>query len=262
MNGELRRSQIQEYLSQHDILTVDEAVQLFHASPATIRRDFTELSANGGVLRLRGGISRQRNNLDELVPFTLRKKWYSKEKRYLAWRVYEYLKEVRTLFIDGGSTTTHLGIFLRNSQQTVITNSLSLCNVISEIFPSGGGPEIRSTGGCFHPESGLFLGSHAESAVSEYHADATILSARGITASGIFNHNEQIAGINRKMMEHSDRVILIADHSKIGVTAMNRVCAWDKIEALFTLETKENKAILDDIRSAGVKVFSDSPFEL
>ena len=64
------------------------------------------------------------------------------------------------------------------------------------------------------------------------------------------------------MMEHSDRVILIADHSKIGVTAMNRVCALDKIEALFTLETKENKALLNDIRSAGVKVFSDSPFEL
>ena len=262
MNGELRRSQIQEYLSQHDILTVEEAVQLFQASPATIRRDFTELSANGGVSRVRGGICRQHNDLDELVPFTLRKKWYSTEKRYLAWRVYEYLKDVKTLFIDGGSTTTHLGIFLRNSQQTVITNSLPLCNVISEIFPSGGGPEIRSTGGCFHPESGLFLGSHAESAVAEYHADATILSARGVTASGIFNHNEQIAGINRKMMEHSDRVILIADHSKIGVTAMNRVCALDKIEALFTLETNENKALLNDIRSAGVKVFSDSPFEL
>lgn len=262
MNGKLRRSQIQEYLSRHEILTVEEAVQLFQASPATIRRDFTELASNGGVSRIRGGICRQRNNLDELVPFTLREKWYSTEKRYLAWRVYEYLKEVETLFIDGGSTTTHLGIFLRNSRQTVITNSLSLCNVIAEIFPSGGGPEIRCTGGCFHPESGLFLGSHAESAVAEYHADATILSARGISSAGIFNHNEQIAGINRKMMEHSDRVILIADHSKIGVTAMNRVCSLDKIEALFTLETKENQAILNDIRSAGVKVFSDSPFEL
>ena len=262
MSSELRRSQIQEYLSMHEMLTVEEAVKLFQASPATIRRDFAEIAADGGVSRVRGGICRKPNRQDDLIPFSLRKKWYSKEKRYLAWQVYEYLKDAQTLFIDGGSTTTHLGIFLRNSRQTIITNSLPLCGVISEMFPSGGGPGIQMTGGKFHPESGLFLGPHAESSVAEYHADAVILSARGITASGVYNHNEQIAGINLKMIEHSDRAILIADHSKIGITAMNRVCPLDKIEALFTLETEENRAELNQIRSAGIKVFCDSPFEL
>ena len=259
MSGEIRRLRILEYLSRHEFLTVEEAVSLFQASPATIRRDFTEISTGGGVSRFRGGICRKTNIHDNLIPITLREKWYSTEKRHLAWRVYEYLKNEKALFIDGGSTTAHLGIFLRNSQQTIITNSLPLCNIISEIFPSGGGPEIRITGGCFHPESGLFLGSHAESSVAGYHADAVVLSARGVTASGIYNHNEQIAGINLKMIEHSNRAILIADHSKIGMTAMNRVCSLDKIEAVFTLETDENRDQLNEIRSTGIKVFSD-PF--
>ena len=260
MSISARRRRIQEYLSEHEYLSVEEAVELFQASPATIRRDFAEISANGGVQRTRGGICRNSNRSDELIPFTLREKWYSNEKRYLAWRVYEYLKGVRSIFIDGGTTTAHLGIFLRNPEQVIITNSLSLCNIISELFPSGGGPEIRMTGGCFHPESGLFLGPHAEAAAASYHADVTVLSARGITSSGIYNHNELIAGINHRMIEQSDRVILIADHSKIGVTAMNRVCPIEKIEALFTVETEENQAILEEIRSAGVKVFSEPPF--
>lgn len=261
MSKSSRRREIQEYLSGHDELTVEEAVRLFHASPATIRRDFTEISADGGVNRTRGGIRRRRNAEDDMIPFILRTKWYSAEKRYLAWCVYEYLKNVRTFFVDGGSTTTHLGMFLRNPAQVVITDSLALCNVVAELFPSGGGAEIRMTGGRFHPESGLFLGSHAEAAAAAYHAEATVLSARGITPSGIYNHNELIAGINRRMIENSDRVILIADHSKIGRHAMNKVCSLDRIEALFTVRTPENRQCLDEIRAAGVKVFDDCPFE-
>ena len=262
MSAGIRRRKIQEYLSGHDRLTVEEAVRVFHASPATIRRDFSEISALGGVGRFRGGICRRQNEKDNMIPFTLRTKWYSAEKRYLAWQVCEYLKGVRSFFIDGGSTTTHLGMFLRDPKQVVITNSLTLCNVVSELFPSGGGAEIRLTGGRFYPESGLFLGSHAEAAVTAYRTEVTVLSARGITPSGIYNHNDLIAGIQLRMIENSDRVVLIADHSKIGRHAMNKVCSLQKIEALFTVRTEENRKCLDEIQAAGVKVFCDFPFEV
>ena len=261
MSASTRRHKIQEYLSEHNELTVEEAVELFRASPATIRRDFAEISIDGGVKRIRGGIRRKQNAEDEMIPFILRNKWYSAEKRYLAWHVYEYLKDVHSFFIDGGSTTTHLGMFFRNPKQVVITNSITLCNVISELFPSGGGAEIVMTGGRFYPESGLFLGSHAEASAAAYHADVTVLSARGITASGIYNHNELISGMNLRMIENSDRVILVADHSKIGHHAMNKVCSWDKIDTLFTVKTDENRACLEEIQAAGVNVICDFPFD-
>ncbi|MBR2373539.1 MAG: DeoR/GlpR transcriptional regulator [Lentisphaeria bacterium] len=254
-----RRRQIQEYLSEHDMLTVDDAVQLFGASPATIRRDFQEISVNGGARRIRGGICRRIDEHDNMIPLTLREKWYSAEKRYLAWQLYnKYLKDVRSFFIDGGSTTAHLGMFLKDPEQVVITNSLPLCNIIREMFPSGGGPQIITTGGRLYPGSGLLLGPQSEAAAAAYHAEVTVLSARGITASGIYNHNELIAGINLRMIENSDKVVLIADHSKIGVAAMHKVCPLHKIEALFTVETAENREILAEIRAAGVKVFCNS----
>ncbi len=256
-----RQKQISEYLSSHEELSVKTAVELFNASPATIRRDFAEIAASGGVLRVRGGICRNLNRFDELVPLALRGSWYSAEKRFLAFQAYQYLKKCRVIFIDGGSTTAHLAMFLRDPKQIIITNSLPLCNMFSEIFPSGGGPEIRMTGGLFHPESGLLLGTDAENSVAGYHADAALISARGVDSCGIYNHNELIAGINRKMIENSDRTLLIADHTKIGVTAMTKVCSLQKIEALFTVATPQNQKHLHAMRNAGVKVFSDCPFE-
>ena len=64
------------------------------------------------------------------------------------------------------------------------------------------------------------------------------------------------------MIENSDRVILIADHSKIGRHAMIKVCSLQKIEALFTVRTEENRKCLEEIQTAGVKVFCDFPFEV
>lgn len=261
MRSYIRRKQMLEYLADHDDLSVDEAVKLFEASSATVRRDFTEIAASGSVSRVRGGIRRILNLNDNLLPFSLREKWYSAEKRFLALHVFKYIREAESLFIDGGSTTAHLGMFLKEPKQVVITNSMPLCNILSEIFPSGGGPEIQMTGGRFHPESRLLLGPNAEAGVAQYHADFAILSVRGINAAGLYNHNEQIAGIGRAMIANAKKTVIIADHSKIGASAMHRVCAIDKIDALFTVQTDENRDVLEKIRIAGVKVFGDTPFD-
>ena len=90
MSTDARRRKIQEYLSGHDELTVEAAVKEFHASPATIRRDFAEISANGGVRRIRGGICRLRNEKDNMIPFILvDKKFWS-----------GFLRWVRTSLIE------------------------------------------------------------------------------------------------------------------------------------------------------------------
>jgi DeoR/GlpR family transcriptional regulator of sugar metabolism len=115
------------------------------------------------------------------------------------------------------------------------------------------------TGGRFSPESGLLLGPGAINNIAAYHADIAILSVRGIDGNGLYNHNEEIAEIGRTMIENADHVIIIADHSKIGRCAMNKVASCDRIEALFTMETAENSNTLNEILTAGVKVFSEHP---
>ena len=56
MIQELRHERMIDFLNAHEILSVEEAMALFAASPATIRRDFNDLADRGVVQRVRGGI--------------------------------------------------------------------------------------------------------------------------------------------------------------------------------------------------------------
>ena len=262
MKNYIRQKQILEHLSTHDILSVNDAVVLFGVSPATVRRDFTELAASGSVKRICGGIARNIVDQAEPQPFILREKWYSAEKRFLAAQLFKYIQEAKTIFIDGGTTTAHLGMFLKNPEQAVITNSVPLCNIVSEMFPAGGGAAVYMTGGRFNPTGSLLLGSNAEAAVAKYHADVAVISVRGIDENGLYNHNEDIAAIGRTMIANADKTVVIADHSKIGQRAMNKVSPLSSIEALFTVETNENRMLINKIRKSGIKVFCENPFNL
>ncbi len=249
-----RQKKMLEYLADHDELSVEDAVRLFNASPATVRRDFTDLDANGSVTRMRGGIRCSPGRQDNVLPFTLREKWFSEEKRRLAYKAFELVRNAKVLFIEGGTTTSHLGMFLSSPMQTLITNSIPLCNLLAGRFQSGGGPEVLLTGGRFQLRTGLLLGPNAESGAAQYHADAVILSVRGINSEAIYNNNELIAGIGRVMIANSARVIVIADHSKIGTQAMCRVSSLSPIDCLITMETPENRSALESIRAAGVHI--------
>ncbi len=246
-----RRKELLFYLAEHDVLYIDDAVKLFGASPATLRRDFAELAGSGMVGRTRGGIRRMSDCREQPLPLLLREQWYSDEKRRLAEHAFEHIRTLKSLFIDGGSTTAHLGMLLNDPEQTVVTNSLAFCSMLSRRFPNGGGPRVFLTGGHFYPESGLLLGSNAEHNVERYHADAAVISARGIDYSAVYNNNELVSGIGRAMTANSARTIVIADHSKIGISGMHRVCGLESVSLLITAKTPENAASLNLILSSG-----------
>ena len=255
MKQEFRLREMLEYLTDHEMLTTDTATALFSASPATVRRDFTILARNGSVRKLHGGIIRVQER-DSLLPFCLRARWYSEEKRMLAEKTMELLHPGETLFLDGGTTTSHLGMFLPATGYTVITNSLPLCEILSQRFPNQGTSGLLLTGGRLHMTSGLLLGSSAEESLRQYRADTTILSVRGLDTRALYNDTETIAGVEKAMIARSDRLIVIADHSKIGKRAMAQICPVQRAAYLITTETPENTEVLERIRKTGVRVIT------
>ena len=251
-----RQQQILAYLAEHDCLTVTEALVRFGASPATLRRDFNELGEAGLVERVHGGIHKLGFAADHVLPFSLREQWYAEEKQRLARAAVPLLPENGVVFVDGGTTTSCLGEYLNAPRMTVITNSLPLCNLLATRFPGEGGPNVYLTGGALHLKSGLLLGPNAERSVTEYHAEIAVLSVRAMDGEALYNDNEQIAGIERVMIDHADRVMVIADHSKMGQTSMCRICGLDRVDVIVTAAVPENRALLSDYRAAGVEVIT------
>ncbi len=84
--------------------------------------------------------------------------------------------------------------------------------------------------------------------------DKYILGVGGLTLeAGITDYMVEESNLRRHILAHSQTTIALADHSKFGVVAMNRICP---IPALGTVVTDKgtDKLMLARIREAGVRV--------
>ena len=247
-----RHDRILAYVAQHELVTVEEAVELFGASPATIRRDFNQLADRDPVERIRGGI--RMLPVGEMQPFALRQVSHVLEKQALARHAASLLREGDVAFVDGGTTTYQLAPHFPNVALRIITNSLSLVAALDDGRVNHSNIEVFLTGGFLFPRSGLLLGPSTQASLAQYHANWAILSAGGITEAGIFNTSELVIGVERLMVGNADRVVILADHSKIGRRTMCHVCDPDKIDLLITGDSPRSAPVLDRYRAAGVEV--------
>ena len=249
-----RHEQILRALSERGFISVPRAVQLTGASPATIRRDLAHFAEQGLARRVRGGI-----RLVESVgmtPFAMRQSQSSKSKESLAQRAVALLKAGDVIFIDGGTTTFHIGACLPAIPLRVITNSVRLAHYLDEQAQRRSEWEVFLTGGLIYPNSGLLLGPAAQASVAQYHAHWAFLSVGGINLNGLYNTTELVVETERKMIANADKVAVLADHSKIGRHAMCHVCRLNEVNLLITDRHEPNAPLLRQLEQAGLQVIT------
>ena len=159
-----------------------------------------------------------------------------------------------TVTVDGGTTTSMLASFIPDFPLRVITNSVRLVTALEALHRDHPLLEIYVTGGLLYPHSGILLGPGAQASVSQYHAQWAFLSAGGITDSHVFNTNELVVGTERAMIDGAEKVVVLADHSKIGKHSLCAVVSVENIDILITDEHPENDEALRRIEDLGVQV--------
>ena len=249
-----RLDRILSLLEEKPFLTVTEASELLSASPATVRRDFNLLAQQHRLGRARGGVVRSRQPLGELPPFAVRQVRLTEEKAALARRAVELLSPHDVVMVDGGTTTFHLTTCLPAFPLQIITNSLRLASTLAEKSLSESPVETYVTGGYLYPQSGLLVGPQAAKTLTQYHANWAFLSAGGVNEQGVFNAPEHVIEAERTMIEHSDRVVVLADQTKIGARSMCWLCPLTRIDMLITIAWPGNEKIIEQIEVAGVNV--------
>lgn len=256
-----RTQTVLNYLAQNNVLTVEEAVKLFQSSPATVRRDFNHLAEEKLVRRVRGGVELIQPGPTEMAPVELRTVQNADEKRALAAKAAELLRPGDVVIVDGGTTTSMLARVIPGFPLRIITNSVRLVSALDANQNEHPLLEIYVTGGILYPHSGLLLGPSAQAGVSQYHAQWAFLSVGGVTERGLYNTNELVVGTERAMMESADKVVILADSSKIGRHALCAGAGLEQIDILITGECAENQPTLQKIEDAGVKVITVAPPE-
>jgi len=245
---------ILELLARHGSLTAGAAAEALHLSAPTIRREFKRLADSGTVRRVHGRIETLAPERDTSLPLALRRQWFTVVKERLARRVAEELPREGAVFVDGGSTTAHLAMFLDSPKLRIITNSLALNALFMEKFPAPGGPEVMLTGGIVDRNSAILLGVEAERTVMDFRAECAVISGTALDGEYLYDNQDAAAALQRAMIANAKRTIVVTDSSKLGKTAMCRSERAEKISLVVTDFAPDTHETVAELRRRGVRV--------
>ena len=255
MVRQMRYDRILAQVEGDQYLSVGEAVKILGASPATIRRDFDHLAEQNLVQRTRGGIKRCGSARDGImVPFAQREIRFSREKDAIARKAVELLSPEDVVIVGAGTTTYHMAGCLPTFPLKVITNSLRLASVLGDRGLGESQIDVYMVGGYLYPQASILLGPQSRAGFSQYHARWTIMSVGGIDEAGLYNTNELVVDTERAIIERSEELVILADHSKLGHRAMSFLADLDVMRILITDRAPDTNGLLEAISDRGVRV--------
>ena len=207
-------------LNEHGSVGVTGLAGELGVSEASVRRDLHLLETQKLLTRTHGGAVAS-GVLYEL-PMRYRGGQRYDAKRAIALRTVSLVPaEVASVGLNGGSTTTEVGRALASrSGLRVVTNAL---NIASELAVRAN-IELVVCGGSARSESYELVGPLAELTLSNINLDVAIIGVDGVSAAaGFTTHHEVEAHTNRALLRAAERVIVVADSSKIGKRGFARI---------------------------------------
>jgi DeoR family transcriptional regulator, aga operon transcriptional repressor len=238
---------ILERLAQTGSVAVGPLARDLSVSSATIRRDLELLDSQRLMTRTHGGAV-ARGLLYEL-PLRYKAARHQEEKLRIARAAAEYVTEGAAVGLTGGTTTTEVARAIADRPAlTIVTNAL---NIASELVIR---PNLKLVipGGVARSESYELVGPLAEASLHTLNLNVVFVGVDGIAVgAGLTTHHDVEANTNRVLIERAQRVVVVADSSKLDRVTFARICGVDRVDVLITDE-KAPRAVLEALEHAGV----------
>ncbi len=247
-----RRTQILRRLKNDGSVRVSELSELFSTSEVTIRSDLAELENEGLLQRVHGGAVQTVKNyyaLDSSERLQERKH----EKLKIAANVASLINDGDNIIMNSGSTNYFVAQELRQKKNLrIITNSIE----ISEVFSDKTDIEIILLGGNINFHYMFTYGEDTCRQLQKYKVHKTILSADGINVqNGITTYHNEVSGLCHLIMQKASINIIVADHTKLGHTALAQIAELNSIDYLVT-DRFPGSSELDQLNKLGVEVLT------
>lgn len=224
---EERRQKVLELVNERSFVTLGELAKTLNTSESTIRRDLDYWDEHGLIKRTHGG-AMFREDVHGMPALEDRSSRAMEEKRQVAQTAAARIQDGDSVLIDGGTTTLELAKLLVGRPLQIVTNSLP----IAQLFASSRETDLVILGGYVYPRTGVALGPLTIRMLEEIHVRQLFMGVGGITEGGLFNSNLLLVETERAMMRCADEVVVLADHTKIGQTALSFLCGLKEIDTL------------------------------
>lgn len=232
----LRTYEIIDYLKERKYCSVQELIDHFQVSAATMYRDISDLVARDVVQKVHGGIAfRERQNVEQSSsgsPFQERINWNRSRKEMVAMQALERISDNDILFLDSSTTVCYLAKLLENSNfsnLTIVTNSVTVIQDFHK-FPSH---YVRiGLGGSFDLQLNSFLGRATLRELEYLEISKAFISAFGVGDDKVTTNHEYHASLLMKVLEFARQKYLLVDKSKFdrsGIFKIASIRAFDEI---------------------------------
>jgi DeoR/GlpR family transcriptional regulator of sugar metabolism len=212
-----RQARIRDRFAEQPGVSVSELAKEFDVSEMTIRRDLTSLEGRALIQRTHGGAMLTERMMLEF-DYRDRREVNRAAKQAIAAEARKLINPGDRLILDTGTTTLELASLLRDGENlTVITPSLAVASELQH----AAGVEVILLGGVIRRGSPDLTGPATEHCLELFSADLAFQGADGIGLDGkIYNSDLRLARVDKLMRRVAKRSCLLADHTKIGVTAL------------------------------------------
>lgn len=230
MTQQRRHDLIIEQVRQNGFVTIDELVAHFQVTPQTIRRDLNQLAKAKKIRRHHGGAGLESSSVN--TAYQDRKIMNLEAKEKIAAELVQMVPDGASLFINIGTTTETIArALLQHNDLLVVTNNIHVATTLSAkkdftvIIASG---EVR------HRDGGI-VGEATQEFINQFHMDFGIIGISGIHTDGtLLDFDYKEVRVAKTVIQNSRQVLLAADHSKFGRSAMVRLGNISQANHFFT----------------------------
>jgi DeoR family fructose operon transcriptional repressor len=250
MKAAERQLRIRQMFESKDFLDLETLCRELEASESSVRRDLDVLEEQNVLKRVYGGaVPVQPQGIGGAFDFTVESERFSDEKSRIGRLTAGLIEDGQTVILDGGSTVAAVARELAAKSLHVVTNSLP----IAEALEARRNIELTLTGGYLDPRIRVMLGPLCEQMLGLIRADVVIMGIGSVSDAGFSNNNTLVVGSEQKMIEIANKLIIVADHTKFGRSAMIPVA---QLEAADTVVSDGELApeYVDLLRSKDIEV--------
>jgi DeoR family fructose operon transcriptional repressor len=252
MYAEERQHAIATLVAERGRLVVTAVAEQFGVTTETVRRDLALLERAGLLRRVHGGavpagaLTLVETGLGE------RHDTRTEAKRKIATAALDLLPGMDgSVILDGGSTTAALADVLPPDRRLyVATNSVPIAARLS----ASSGVTLHVLGGRVRGITQTAVGDSTIRAMEDLRVDVVFLGTNGISPGhGFSTPDEAEAATKRAMARAAQRVIVLADGSKLGREHLVRFAAVEDVDVLVT-DGEADPGIVAELETMGIEV--------
>ena len=207
MLTEERRNLIVSFINEKNAVTVQELMQEFDASAATIRRDLNVLHDEKKIVKVFGGAtSIASSDVNTFEPSVSAKATLHVDEKEAI------INDEDFVYIDSGTTTLEMIKYIDNSKAKYITNGIVHAKRLLEK-----GLSTMIIGGRCKQSTEAIIGPDCIEGISKYHFTKAFMGTNGISLNaGFTTPDVDEALVKAEAVKHAYISYILADHSKFG----------------------------------------------